>query len=134
AVKLRVGKKSGSACVVDDVEVELVIVVAHTGAAPNDLLEVGHGVNDTGQNHIPAGRNVNARGQHLRGGHQGRDEHLHIHEAVKVSAPDRSLIRHDPRNVVGVVFGDIRVAVVEGLTPVLGMFLVHAEDDCLGET
>ena len=69
AVEVRVGEQPrGGAGVVEDVEEELAVVVAHAGAAADDLLELGHGVDHADQHDVLAGRHVHAGGQQLRGG------------------------------------------------------------------
>src|SRR5262249_34661381 len=55
ALKGRVGEVArGRAGVVEDVEPELAVVVAHTRAAPEDLLELDHGVDEANEHHVAA--------------------------------------------------------------------------------
>ncbi len=68
AVEVRVGEEPrGRAGVVEDVEPELAVIVAHARAAPDDLLELAHGADDARQHDILAGRRINAGREQLRG-------------------------------------------------------------------
>src|SRR6266540_6727063 len=61
AVEGGVGEQPGRRSrVVDDVEPELAVVVAHARAAADDLLELGHGADHTGEHHVLAGGHVDA--------------------------------------------------------------------------
>ena len=66
AVEIGVGEHpGGGAGVVDDVEPQLAVVVADTGAATDDLLELGHGADDAGKHDVLAGRRINPGGEEL---------------------------------------------------------------------
>ena len=56
---------------------------------------------------------------------------LQFHEAVEVPAADLAFIGDDAGDVVGVLFDEVGVEVVQGLAHLLGVLLVNAEDDGL---
>ena len=67
AVEVGVGEHAGGrAGVVEDVEPELAVVVAHARAAPDDLLELAHRADDARQNDVLAGRRIDAGREQLR--------------------------------------------------------------------
>jgi len=53
----------GGACVVEDVEPELAVVVAHARAAPDDLLELDHRVDKAHEHDVAAGGRIEASGE-----------------------------------------------------------------------
>jgi len=55
----------GGAGVVEDVEPELAVFIAHARAAPDDLLELAHGPDDAREHHVLARGHVHAGGEHL---------------------------------------------------------------------
>ena len=66
AVEGRVGKITrGRAGVIEDVEPELAVVVADARAAPDDLLELDHRVDETHEYDIATGGRVEAGGEQL---------------------------------------------------------------------
>ena len=119
--------------VVEDVEEQLAVIVADPRAPADDLLELGHGVDDPQQHHVLAGRHVNAGGEHLRGGEDDGRGALHVLEPAQVAAADAALVGNDPANVVGMLPNQVGVEVVQCPPHFVGVFLVHAEDDRLGE-
>ena len=63
-VKIGIGEKTGSTSgVIENVEKELPVVVLDAGAATDDLLEFGHGVDGAGDHDVLAGLNVYASSQ-----------------------------------------------------------------------
>src|SRR5262245_3679159 len=63
AIKGEVGKEaSGAAGIVEDIEKELAIVLAHAGASPNDLFEFSHRIDDAGDDDVFHGGHVYAGG------------------------------------------------------------------------
>ena len=94
------GRRTG---VVDDVEGKLAVVRPQPGAAADDLLELRHGAHGADQDHVLAGRGVDARGQKVRGGQDHRGRGLDVLEAGAVGAADVTLVRGDSADVVGML-------------------------------
>ena len=90
--------------IVDDVEGELAVVGAQAGAATDDLLELGHRADSTGQHHILAGRRIDAGGQKLRCGEDDRSAGLDILELRQVATADVALVGGDAADIVRVPF------------------------------
>ena len=70
AVEVRVGEMAGGAAEIHEGEVEFVRVLVHPSAAPDDLLELGHGTDLAVEHDEPAGLDVNPGGQQPRGRNQ----------------------------------------------------------------
>src|SRR6202043_1307074 len=68
AVEVRVGEVGGRAAKVDQGEIELLGVLVHAGAAPDDLLELGHRAHRAVETDQAAGLRIDAGGQQSRGG------------------------------------------------------------------
>ena len=134
AVELGIGKQPGGrAGVVEDVEEQLAVIVADPGAPADDLLELGHGADDPQQHDVLAGRHINAGGEHLRSGQDDGRCAFHVLEPAQVAAADAALIGDDPADVVGILLNQVGIEVVQRPPHFVGVFLVHAEDDRLGE-
>ncbi len=58
---------------------------------------------------------------------------LHVLELAQVAAADVAFVGSDPADVVGVLPDQIGVQVVQGPPHLVGVFLIDAEDDGLGE-
>ena len=58
---------------------------------------------------------------------------LHVLEAAQVAAADVAFVGGDPADVVGMLLHQIGVQVVQRPPHLVGVFLVDAEDDGLGE-
>ena len=135
AVEVRVGEQAGGpAGVVEDVEEQLAVIVADAGAPADDLLELGHGVDDpqpgpcscrsgTSTPVVSICEVVRMTGR-LR---------LQVLEAAQVAAADVALVGDDPAHVIGVLLHQVGVEVVQRPAHLVGVLLVHAEDDRLGE-
>ncbi len=103
AVEGRVGEVArGRAGVVEDVEPELAVVVAHPRAAPDDLLELDHRVDEAHEHNVAAGGRVEAGGEQLRGGEYDRRARLHVLKPLQVAAPDVAFVGRDAADVIGV--------------------------------
>ena len=68
AVEVRVGEVAGRAAEVHQREVELLGVLVDAGAAPDDLLELGHRADFAVEHDQAAGLRIDAGGQQPRGG------------------------------------------------------------------
>ena len=117
---------------VDQREVELLGVLVDAGAAPDDLLELGHRAHLAVEHDQPAGLGIDAGGEQPRGGDDHRifrfrvDEVAELRLAFVVVAGDA----HD----VAVVLGDeVGVLVDERLPHPRGVLGIDAEDDGLLE-
>ena len=135
AVEVRVGEQAGGrAGVVEDVEPELAVVVADAGAAADDLLELGHGADHAGQHDVLAGGGIHAGGEQLRGGEDDRRAGLHVLEAARVAAADVAFVGGDPADVVADAAATRSAfRLFRAAAHLVGVLLVHAEDDGLGE-
>jgi hypothetical protein len=134
AVERGIGEQTRRrARVVDDVEPELPVVVADTGAAPDDLLELAHRAHHAGEHDVLAGGHVHARGEQLRRGHDRRHQRVHVLEPAEVAPADLALVGGDAADVVRVLPHQVRVEVGESRAHLAGVLLVHAEHDGLGE-
>ncbi len=109
------------------------MVVAHAGAAPDDLLELGHRADHAREDDVLAGRGVHAGGEELGGGEDGGRERFRVLEAAEVAAPDVALVGGDTADVVGVLAGEVAVEVGQRAAHLVGVRLIDAEDDRLGE-
>ena len=134
AVELGIGEEpSGAAGVVDDVEEELAVVLAHARPASDDLLEVGHRSDHPSDHDVLARRRVDSGGQQLRRRQDHRRHGLQLLESAEVPAADRALVGGHAADVVGELPDAIGVEVVQSAPHLLGVLLVDAEDDRLGE-
>ena len=123
---------AGRAAEVDQREVELLGVLMDAGAAPDDLLELGHRADLAVEHDQAAGLRIDAGREQPRGGDEHGilrfrvDEVAELILAFLVAAGDA----HD----VAVVLGDeIGVLVDERLPHPRRVFLIDAEDDGLLE-
>ena len=88
AVEVRVGEQArGGAGVVEDVEEELAVVVAHPRAAADDLLELGHRADHAREHDVLAGRGIDAGREQLRGGEDHRRHRLQVLKLAEVALP-----------------------------------------------
>ncbi len=67
AIEVGIGKQRGGPLEVHDGEEELVVVLVDAGAAADDLLELGHGVDAAVEHDEVAGLGIDAGGHELRG-------------------------------------------------------------------
>ena len=103
AVEGRVGEVArGGAGVVEDVEPELAVVVPDARAAPDDLLELDHRVDEAHEHDVAAGGRVEAGGEQLRRGEDDGRARLHVLKPLHVAAPDVALVGGDAADVIGV--------------------------------
>jgi hypothetical protein len=73
AVEIGIGEQPrGGAGVVEDVEEQFPVILAHTSATADDLLKLGHRADDADEHHVLARRSVDAGGQKLRCGEDHR--------------------------------------------------------------
>ncbi len=134
AVKIVVGEQPrGAPGVIEDREPELAVVRPHARAAPNDLLELDHGVHHPRDGDVPARRDIDARGQELRGRHDDRRGALDVLELAQVPAPDVALVSYHANHVVGMLADEIRAEVVDLRAHLVRVLLVHTEHDGLGK-
>ena len=128
AVKRGVGELlGGGAGVVDDVEGQLAVIGPQPGAAPDDLLEFGHGADRADQDDVLAGRRVDAGGQQVRGGQDDRAAGFHVLEAGAVGRPDVALVGGDPAHVVRVLPHQVGVEAGQGEAHLQRVFLIDAK-------
>ena len=103
AVEFRVGEMArGRAGVVEDVEEELAVVLAHARAAPDDLLELGHRADDADEHDVLDHRRVDAGGEKLRGGEDDGCVGFEFLEAAEMALADAAFVGGDAADVVGV--------------------------------
>lgn len=132
AVEIRVGEVAGGAAKIDQREEELLAVLMNAGAAPDDLLELGHRAHSAIEHDQPAGLRINTSREQPRSRHQHGifrfrvDEIAELVLAFLVAAGDA----HD----VTLVFRDqIGVLVDECLAHTRRVLLIDAEHDRLLE-
>ena len=118
---------------VEKIEEVFAVVVAEAAPPPDDLLELDDGVDHAGQHDVLAGGNVHAGRQQLRRGENHGDVLVHVLEVAQVAAPDVALVGRHPADVVGVLLDQIGVQVVQLPPHLVGVFLIDAEHDGLGE-
>ena len=103
AVEIRVGEMAGRAAKVDQREIELLGILVHAGAAPDDLLELGHRANLAVEHDQAAGLRIDAGREQPRGGDEDGifqfrvDEIAELILALLVAAGDA----HDIAVVLG---------------------------------
>ena len=76
---------------------------------------------------------VHAGGEQLRGCEDGRSAWSRAPEAVEMAAPDVAFVGGDADNIIRVLLHQIGVEIVQRVAHLVGVFLVDAEDDGLGE-
>lgn len=134
-VEVRVGKETRRrAGIVQNAEVVLAVIVAHPTSSPNDLLKIDHRRNHPGNDDVFAGGNIHSGGQQLGRGHQPGSQGFELLKLAEQSFADAALVRSDPANVIGVLLYQILVEIVQRLAHVVGMLLIDAENNRLGET
>ena len=111
---------------------KLAVVVADTGAPPDDLLELRHAANHASQYDVFAGGRINAGGQQLRGGEDRGDVGVYVLEATEVPTPDVALVGCHPTDVVRILGDEVAVEVRQGRSHLARVLLIHAEDNGLG--
>ena len=112
---------------------QLAVIVADARAATDDLLELGHRVDDPHQHDVLHGRSIDAGGEQLRRGQDDRRAAFQVLEVAEMAAPDVAFVGRDPANVVGMVADEIGIQVVQCPPHFVGVFLIDAEHDGLGE-
>ena len=75
---------AGGAAEVDEREVVLLRVLVDARAAPDDLLELGHGADFAVQHDQPAGLGIDAGGQQPRGGDDDRVLRFRVDEVAEL--------------------------------------------------
>ena len=123
---------AGRAAKVDQREVELLGVLVDAGAAPDDLLELGHRADRAVEHDQAAGLRIDAGGEQPR----GRDEHgifrFRVDEVAELLLA--FLVAAGDAHDIAVVLGDeVRVLVDERLPHPRRVFLIDAEHDGLLE-
>src|ERR1039458_7796514 len=132
AVELGIGKEPRSTSgVIQDVKKQFAVVVPHARPAPDDLLELAHRIHGSHEHDILAGLNVHAGREHLGRGDDDRRLLFQFHEAAQIAATNVALIRNHAHDVIGMLLGEVAVAVIDRLAHFLGVLLVHAENDGL---
>ncbi len=121
------------ASIVEDGEVELAVVLADARTTANDLLEIGHRADDAEEHDVLDHRRIDASGQQLRGGENDGCLGLDILKRRQISFANIMLIGGDTDDVVGILAHQVGVGVRERLAHLVGVLLVGAEDDGLGE-
>ena len=130
AVKGGIGKEGGGPLEVHDGEVELAVLLVDAGAAADDLLELGHGVDALVEHDQVAGLGVHPGGHELRGGGDHRIGRFRVDEVVELGLA-LVVVAGDAHHVPGVGGGKVGVGVDQGLAHALGVVDVLAEDDGL---
>ena len=135
AVEGRISKVArGRAGVVEDVEPKFAVIVPNPRAAPDDLLEFDHRIDQPQEHDIPAGRRIEACGEQLRGGEDNWRARFHVLKPLHVAAPNVALIGGDAADVIRELLHQIGIEIVERSPHLGSVFLVNAENDGLGET
>jgi hypothetical protein len=110
------------------VDREVVLAVVEPGAAPDDLLELDHGVHRTHQHDVADVPRVHAGGELLRGGEDGGDALLVVLEVAQVLLAERTVVGRDAVAVVGIA---ARLGLVDEVAHRQGVVLGGAEDQRL---
>lgn len=128
AVKVGVGKVVGGFAKVNQREIELACVLVHAGAAPDDLLELGHAADLALQHDEAAGLRVHAGGEQARSG----DDHGHLGLGVDEVAEllfAFGIVTGDAHHVARVLLHQVSVFIDEGLAHAGRVGRVHAKYD-----
>ena len=101
AIEVRVGKEPrGRTSVVENVEEELAVIVAHAGPAADDLLELRHRADDAREHDILAGRSIDAGGEQLRSRQDHRRHGFEVLKLAEVPTADAALVGRDAADIV----------------------------------
>ena len=114
AVKVGVGKVVGGFAKVDQREVKLARVFMHTGAAPDDLLELGHAADFALQHDEPAGLRIHAGGKQARGSDDDGNTGLGVDKVAELLFAF-GIVSGDAHHVARVFLHQVGVFVDEGL-------------------
>jgi hypothetical protein len=118
---------------VDQGEIVFPGVLMNAGAAPDDLLELGHRTDRAVQHDQPAGLRIDAGGQQPRGRDEDGIIRLRVDEVAELRLAFR-VVAGDPHDVALVSGDQIGVLVDQRLAHPRRVFLIDAEDDGLLET
>ena len=102
AVKLGIGKMIGRAAEVDQGEVKLLGVLMDAGAAPDDLLELGHRADCPVEHDQPAGLGIDAGGEQARGGDEDRIFGFRVDEVAELGL-SLVIVAGDAHDIAGVL-------------------------------
>ena len=133
AVEIRVGEVAGRAAEIDQREIELLGVLVDAGAAPDDLLELGHRADRAVEHDQAAGLRIDAGGKQPRGGDEHGIFRFRVDEVAELGLAF-GVAAGDAHDVAVVFVAQIRVLVDERLPHAGGVLFIHAEDDGLLET
>ncbi len=110
------------------VDGEIVLAVEQPGAAPDDLLELDHGVHRPHQHDVAHIAGIDPGGELLGGGQDGRDRLLVVLEGAQVLFAQGPVVGRDPLAVVRVL---ALLHLVDQVPHRQGMVLGGAEDQGL---
>ena len=130
AVEVRIGEMAAHAAKVHQGEMEFSGVLMHAGAAPDNLLELGHGADLAVEHDEPAGLHVNAGRKQPRGGDQHGVSGFRVDEVAELRLPF-GIAAGDAHDVAVVTVHEVGVLVDEGLAHACGVLPIHAENDGL---
>ncbi len=110
------------------------ILLPHPRSPPNNLLELCHRGNHTGNHDVFGGGRIHPCGQQLGGSQNYRSHLIHILEHIQMPSSYVGFITGNPAHIVGVPLHQIRIEVIEDLPHLLGMLQINAEYNRLGKT
>src|SRR5712692_255778 len=102
----------------------------HPRAAPDDLLELGHGADFAVEHDQAAGLRVDPGGEQARGGDDHRVGRLGVNKVAELRGAF-GIIAGDAHDVARVLPGEVGVFIEQGLTHARGVFGVNTENDGL---
>ena len=133
AVKIRVGEVVGRTPEINQREIKLLRILMHAGAAPDDLLKLGHRADSTVKDNEPAGLGVNAGGEQPRGRNKDGIFCFRVDEVPELRLP-LGVAPRDSHDVAVVLVTQVFVFVDQSLPHPRGVFLIHAKHDGFLET
>src|SRR6266446_9002903 len=96
-------------------------------AAPDDLLELGHGADFAVEHDQAAGLCINPGGEQARGGDDDRVGRLRVNKVAELCGAF-SIVAGDAHDVARVLPGEVGVLIEQGLTHARGMFGIYTEN------
>ena len=110
SIEIGIGKQPrGRAGVVEDAEKQLAVVVSDAGSAADDLLELGHRVDDPHQHDVLDRGGIDAGGEQLRRSEDDRRAAFQVLKVAEVAASEVAFVGRDAADVVGIVADEIGV-------------------------
>src|SRR5438132_1647982 len=102
----------------------------HPSAAPDNLLELGHGTDFAVEHNQAAGLRVDPCGEQARGGDDHRICRLRVNKVAELCGAF-GVIAGNTHDVARVSPGQVSIFIEQGLTHARGVFGIYAEDDGL---